>query len=79
MGPMKNQHFEGKPPLAHVIEARRKGKLASSEIHGEELPGHYNAAADSAKETAFLILILTALFHEIHFEYAQFLLLFLFY
>ena len=73
-----NHHFQGKPPLEHVIEARRKGKIASSEIHGEELPGHYNAAADSAKETAFLILVLTTLFHEIGFDYVQFWLPFLF-
>jgi hypothetical protein len=50
-------HFKGKPPLEHVIEARRKGKMASAEIHGTELPGHISAAADAAKETSLLILI----------------------
>lgn len=71
-------HFKDKAPLEHVIEARRKGKTASSEIHGEELPGHYNAAADSAKETAFLIIVLTTLLHEVGFDYTRFLLVFLF-
>jgi VIT1/CCC1 family predicted Fe2+/Mn2+ transporter len=42
------------------------------------LPGHYNAAADSAKETAFLIIVLTTLFHEIGFPYGWFLMVFLF-
>lgn len=60
-------HFKGKEAIEHVIEARMKGKAASSEIHGTELPGHYSAAADAAKETAFLILILWTLFSEIGF------------
>lgn len=58
-------HFKGKEALEHVIEARLKGKAASEEIHGTELPGHYSAAADAAKETAFLLLILWALFTEL--------------
>jgi len=58
-------HFEGKDPLEHVIEARRKGKLAASEIHGEELSGHYSAAGSAAKETAIIILILLALTNTI--------------
>lgn len=62
-------HFQGKQALEHVLEARMKGKAASSEIHGTELPGHYSAAADAAKETAFLILVLWTLFSELH--YAQ--------
>jgi hypothetical protein len=73
-----HKHFEGKSSLDHVIEARRKGQMSSSEVHGEELPGHYNAAADSAKETAFLIIVLTTLFHEIAFNYSRFLMVFLF-
>jgi hypothetical protein len=60
-------HFEGKKPLEHIIEARRKGKIATSEIHGAEIPGHYSAAADSAKETAFLLIVLWTLFNEIGF------------
>lgn len=51
-------HFKGKPPLEHVIEARQKGKIASSEIHGTELPGHYGAAADAAKETAVVFTLI---------------------
>ncbi len=57
-------HFEGKEALDHVIEARQKGKEASEEMHGTELPGHYCAAADAAKETAFLLVALWILFHE---------------
>ena len=44
-------HFKGKKALEHVIEARQKGRAASQETHGTELPGHYSAAADAAKET----------------------------
>jgi hypothetical protein len=74
-------HFGGKKPLDHVVEARRKGKIATSEIHGEELPGHYSGAADSAKETAFLLVILWTLFNEIGFPLEKmhwFLVVFLF-
>lgn len=55
-------HFKGKEAAEHVIEARLKGKIAASEIHGAELPGHVSAAADAAKETAIIVLILWTLF-----------------
>lgn len=51
-------HFKGKVPLQHVIDARKKGQIASSEIHGAELAGHVSAAADAAKETAILLMLL---------------------
>lgn len=51
-------HFKGKEALEHVIEARLRGKAASAEIHGTEMPGHYSAAADAAKETAFVLFVL---------------------
>ncbi len=60
-----HNHFQGKEPLDHVVEARRKGKLAASEIHGEELSGHYSAAGSSAKETALIIILVLALFTDI--------------
>lgn len=56
-----HKHFEGKKPLEHVIEARKKGHMASSEIHGTELPGHLSAGSDAAKETALILLVLWAL------------------
>lgn len=59
---MKPSHFQGKEALQHVLDARRKGQAAVAETHGLELPGHYSAAADAAKETAFLLLILSLLF-----------------
>jgi hypothetical protein len=58
-------HFKGKEALEHVISARIKGKEASSEIHGAELPGHYHAAADAAKETALVLLLLWTLLSEL--------------
>jgi len=60
-------HFQGKEALEHVIEARIKGKAASLETHGAELPGHYSAAFDAAKETAFILLTLWVLFEELNF------------
>lgn len=54
-------HFKGKKPLEHLLEARLKGKFASSEIHGTEIPGHISAAADAAKETSLILLVLWTL------------------
>ena len=51
-------HFEGKSAIAHVFAARAKGKQVLAEPHGLELPGHYSAAIDAAKETAFLLSLL---------------------
>lgn len=66
-GSHSHSHFQGKEALQHVIDARIKGKAASSEIHGAEMPGHYSAAADAAKETSLLLLLLWALFSELSF------------
>lgn len=60
-------HFKGKKALEHVIDARIKGRNASAEIHGTEIPGHYSAAADAAKETALILLVLWTLFSEMGF------------
>lgn len=54
-------HFKGKNALQHVIDARMKGRAAEAETHGTELPGHISAAADAAKETALIILVLWTL------------------
>lgn len=54
-------HFKGKSAIDHVAEAQAKGILASSEIHGTELPGHISAAADSARETGLIFLLITPL------------------
>lgn len=53
---MTTPHFEDKPPLQHVAQARAKGFIASSEIHGTETPGSISAATDAARETALFLL-----------------------
>jgi len=58
---MNHEHFKGKQAIEHVIEARLKGKIASAEVHGTELPGHVSAAADAAKESALILLVLWTL------------------
>lgn len=62
---MTNDHFQGKKAFEHLIDARLKGKIASSEIHGVELAGHYSAGADAAKETTFLFLVLLIVLQKI--------------
>ena len=59
------KHFEGQDALTHLKKARKKGAIASAETHGTEMPGHLSAGADSAKETALLLLILCILFYKI--------------
>jgi hypothetical protein len=53
-------HFAGKTISDHLKDARERGALASAEIHGAEMPGHFAAAADAAKETAVALLLLWA-------------------
>lgn len=56
----ESSHFKGKDALGHVVEAQAQGIAAGSEIHGTEIPGHISAGADSARETAIVLLLLSA-------------------
>jgi len=51
-------HFKGKDALGHVIDARVKGRLAASESHGLEIPGHVGELLYSIKETTAILLLL---------------------
>src|SRR5574342_233762 len=55
---MKPDHMGGKSVVEHLKEARVRGALASAEIHGAEIPGHWAAGLDAARETAFLLGVL---------------------
>ena len=57
--PPEYAHFKGKEAIQHVIEAHVQGKIAATEIHGTEVPGHIPAGTDAAKETALLLIFLT--------------------
>lgn len=59
--PPFSDHFRGKSVVEHLKEAKTKGLNASHEVHGTELPGHFAAGADAAKETALYALILWVL------------------
>jgi len=59
--PPPSDHFRGKAVVEHLKEARTKGMHASHEVHGTEMPGHYAASADAAKETGIYLLILWVL------------------
>lgn len=52
------KHFENQDPLSHVMGKRMEGMLSISEAHGTEMPGHFSAGADAAKETALVMLLL---------------------
>lgn len=52
------KHFDGKEAIHHVTENYAKGVIASSEIHGTEIPGAISAGADAAKESALIFLLI---------------------
>lgn len=56
-------HFKGKEAIAHVIEARSKGKGFMYQEHGSVLSSPYSAAFTLAKETAVLFSFLGLAFH----------------
>lgn len=47
-------HFAGKNAIQHVTQNLARGMIASSEIHGTEIPGAISSGSDSAKESVFL-------------------------
>ena len=53
-----SSHFKDKSALEHVIAARKKGAIVSSEIHGEELSLFLKAFLESIQEIAFLFPLL---------------------
>lgn len=53
-----SNHFEGKNPYEHVLQ--KKSEMAS-EIHGDELPGHYGSFLDAARDISILLLILCSI------------------
>src|SRR2546422_293776 len=55
-------HFQGKPIADHLREARRRGAIASAEIHGTEMPGQIAACADALRETSIALLVLWVIF-----------------
>lgn len=53
----KPTHFKGKEAISHVIEAQTRGIIASSEIHGTEIPGHLAACMDALRDTSMVLLL----------------------
>lgn len=64
-------HFQGKTVPEHLKEARQKGALASSEVHGVEMSGFKGALADAAKESSLYLLFLWLIFYKLSFSNAQ--------
>lgn len=66
---MTHEHFQGKETLSHVAERLAEGTLSSMESHGLEVPGHINAAADTARDTALCILLLFSVLTPYHLDH----------
>lgn len=59
----KPAHFKGKEALAHVIEARSKGRGFMYQEHGSTLPSPISAAFMVARETAIVFSFFSLAFH----------------
>lgn len=59
-------HFKGKDAVGHVAEAQAEGLISAAEVHGTEVPGHISAAADAARETAIVLLLLWCILISLH-------------
>lgn len=68
MSDKSHDHFQGKSAFEHLKEARKKGKSASSEIHGAEPSGFFTALSDSAREIALYLSLLVILLLSIPFQ-----------
>lgn len=62
-------HFKGKNPLEHVLDARIRGNIASSEEHGLETKGYVKDAIFALKETTAVILLLGISFYTLQISY----------
>ena len=54
-------HFDGKEAIKHVTENYAKGVIASSEIHGTEIPGTISAASDALRESTIVFFLVWTL------------------
>ncbi|MDR2539752.1 MAG: VIT1/CCC1 transporter family protein [Chlamydiales bacterium] len=52
-----SKHFKGKSVPEHLKEARKKGALLKTEIHGSEVPSHIIAVTENMKLLAVVLLI----------------------
>lgn len=57
------EHFKGKEAVEHVAEAQAQGIVSAAEIHGIEIPGYVSSGADSARETAIVLLLIWCLLY----------------
>ncbi|MBM3197677.1 MAG: hypothetical protein FJZ58_00280 [Chlamydiae bacterium] len=55
-------HFQGKSVPSHLLEARKRGALASAELHGTEISGRKAAFADALRDSSLAGALLSLLF-----------------
>jgi hypothetical protein len=64
-------HFKGKEAIDHVVEAKAKGILSSTEIHGTEIPGHISSGSDAAREIAIILLLTWLILSPTHMAFTS--------
>lgn len=66
-----HDHFKGKEAISHVIEAQAQGLVRSAEMHGTEIPGHFSAGTDAAKETSVVLATVWVLLINLNIPFIQ--------
>ncbi|KAF3362322.1 Uncharacterized protein PHSC3_001151 [Chlamydiales bacterium STE3] len=61
----KHPHFKGKDAVTHVAQSQAQGMITAAEVHGTEIPGPVSAGADAARDTAFLLLVLSLILGQL--------------
>lgn len=64
---MSTPHYKGKEAIQHVAAVQAQGIIKSTECHGAETPGSILFAADSAREMAVGIVLLSLFLQACHF------------
>lgn len=64
-------HFDGKEAIKHVTENYAKGIIASSEIHGTEIPGAMSAGCDASRESIVILILLWASLVALNIEFSK--------
>lgn len=65
------KHFKGKDAIGHVVEAQAQGIISTAETHSNEMPGHISAAADSARDTAIALGMLSIILSSLSIPFNQ--------
>ena len=68
MDPSDSDHFQGQDAYEHVLQKKSE---TASEVHGDELPGHFGAFLDACRDTSILLLVFWTIAFVMQFSFKQ--------